>query len=254
MTEDSITREDLLNSVDSNPDSSFRDITTERRRTLKSILGVVTGSAVGSFGLSQRSAAMSAEELETARTVAQEYYSPQKIQQVFRTHASELVQRLARDGYLERDTVSVLPTDQLHDSVKSYSQASEGVLINATASGGNPTVKIQLKYPLSEESEIVFVVDPQRERGQAFFEGNSVEEGVSHYTANRTGSDDVIIRSCDEACEDTPEYKCAYTCNKYDECGCANVKIYDSCTDHDCRGCHLIDYDCSSCGNYSCDF
>lgn len=254
MADRQIPKEDLLNSVDSGSTLSVSDVTTKRRSTLKSIFGVVTGGLVGSLGLSQRSVAMTSEELEVARTAAEEYHSPQKVQQVFRTHASELVQRLAQDGYLERGTVSGLPTDQLHDSVKSYSQATEGVLINATASGEQPTVKIQLKYSNFEGRELVFVVNPQRERSQVFFEGDNVEETVSHYTATKTGSDDVTIQSCEEACEDNPDEYCGTTCNKYDECGCANVRVYDSCTDSDCEGCYIIDYDCSSpCDEYTCE-
>lgn len=253
------TRRNVLKSVTSDPPARAPG-GSERRGFLKNALGLVGGSVATFLGSSTRAAAMSPRDEGIARTAAAKYRSPSAVRGAVRSHAAGLLRHLAREGHLERGTVAALPLGTLHESIRSYADAEEGVLVHATAADGRPYVKIQVKRRLPDGRELVLVVDPRDETAQAFFEGTdptrqTADSTVSrrtetHYTASSTESGDVTIQGCERDCG-TPTYRCGYACSPYDNCGCANIKIRDSCTDPDCFGCFIEDYSC--CGDYKCD-
>lgn len=245
MSEDkSLEKRKVLRTV-----SSRVSAESNRRGFLRRGFAAVSGGLPVLFGLSQESVAIDPRDAEIAQTAAEEYASTEAVQEAVRTHATELLQRLVSDGLVRREAVTDLPVDRIHRSVKSYADSTGGVFVFATASDGEPTVKVQLKRPLSAERQIVLVVAPRSGKSQAFIEGSDSDTGVAHYTSTTDDNGDVTVQNCEEACG-VPTYECGYSCNPYGNCGCTKFKIRDSCTDPDCLGCYVYDYSC--CGEYEC--
>ena len=234
--------------------------TAERRGFLKKATGFVGGSIAALFGFSSHAMAMSSKEEQIAREAAKEYTSSEAVQNTVELYASGLLRDLAEKEQFDRNAVSALPTETIHESIRSYVDADEGVLVHATAVDGEPNVKIQIKRPLPDGRQLVLVVNPETEKSQAFFKRSSEtrtenerigrsEHFETYYTAKSAEGDDVTIQNCDRVCSGEPDERCGYSCTA-GSCGCVKYEVRTSCTDPDCIGCTLVDYSC--CGDYKC--
>ena len=251
-------RRTVLQSVNHDPSGSQR-----RRGFLRNALGAFVGTVGAAFGFSTRTAAMTPQEEKAAKAAAKEYNSPEAIRGVVQSYAAGLLRHVASEGHINQPAISALPIEEIHDSVRSYAHADEGVLIGATATDDQVRVKIQVKRQLSEGRELLLVVNPTAKRSQAIFREPAPEAALSdstgpdskqmdvYYTANFDGNNEVTIQSCSEACGNVYDRRvCSYSCGPY-SCGCVKYGVHTSCTNPDCYGCYTIDYSC--CGDYNCD-
>lgn len=215
---------------------------SERRGFLRRAAGGVGAALASTFGLTGTVAGHDVEKKSERMALAREYHNPAQVLAALETTASETLAELSERGHLDSASATHLPTDELHDSVTEFAQASKGAMVFGILRDGDPTVRIEVKRRL-RDGTLKVVVLPERDHSFAVISYEKSESGFGSVESN-----EVISTSSDCDCVACyPDKYCGISCGPY-SCGC----LYQYWPTQCCTDCCYTGDSCSGCDEDYC--
>lgn len=242
-----VDRKTIINSMDDGPINGKEGRNYRRRSFIGKALAAMGSTLATTIGISATASATTLPHAEKAKAAAREYASEPRIRKVIDVHAADMITALAREGYIERDALSSFPLETIHESIRSYVDSDEGVLVTARAPDGYPSVKIQVKRRLSREEELILIVNPETGASRTVVRRLDPQDHSTVLTTTLDSDGQVTTQNC-SYCDSRTE--CSRSCGPY-SCGCEKVEARVCWDDSDCDGCYTVDYSC--CGDYDCN-